>query len=289
MAKARAIVKRRKAVRNIRKITQTMQLIATARFQKCMQRALSGRPYTERITAMMEALAATGTIEHPLLVPNDGVRNSILLLITSNRGLCGAYNSAVLRAGVERYRELKAAGQEVAATVVGKKGIGYLRFIGYTPDVAITDVEDKIAYARVAEMAERYIELYTQRQIASVDVAYTRFISAGVQRVTVARLLPFEPPATTTTRGPRVEFEFSPEPAKLLSRLLPETVKIRLYQYFNEAIVSEQIARMVAMKSATEAAGDMIKFLTSSYNRARQSGITMELLDIIGGAAAIEG
>lgn len=289
MAKARAIVKRRKAVRNIKKITQTMQLIATARFQKCMARAIAGRPYTERITAMIEALSAAGSADHPLLKPNEGVNNSILLVMTSNRGLCGAYNSQVLRGAVDRNRELKSQGRNVTLEMVGKKGLGYMRFLGFGVDSAITDIEDKIAYARVAEMADRFIQLYTEKKIVGVDVVYTRFVSAGVQRATVSRLLPIEPPkADASGAAKRVQFEFSPAPEELLGKLIPEMVKIRLYQFFNDAIVSEQIARMVAMKSATEAAGDMIKFLTSSYNRARQSGITMELLDIIGGASAIE-
>lgn len=291
MAKARAIVKRRKAVRNIRKITQTMQLIATARFQKCLQRAIAGRPYTERMSAMIESLSAAGSADHPLLASNDGVLRGVLLTITSNRGLCGSYNSAVLRQAGEVMREQQAAGRQLSIEVVGKKGLGYLRFLGISAERSITDVEDRIAYARVAEMADRYIAMYTERKISAVDVVYTRFVSAGVQRASRLRLLPIEPPkaADEATARKRIEFEYSPPPQELLGKLIPEMVKIRLYQCFNDSIVSEQVARMVAMKSATEAAGDMIKALTSSYNRARQSGITMELLDIMGGASAIDG
>ncbi|MBK8915715.1 MAG: ATP synthase F1 subunit gamma [Phycisphaerales bacterium] len=292
MAKARAIVKRRKAVRNIKKITQTMQLIATARFQKCLQRAIAGRPYTERMSAMIESLSAAGSADHPLLAANDGVSRGVLLTITSNRGLCGSYNSAVLRQAGEVMREQQAAGRQLSIEVVGKKGLGYLRFLGISAERSITDVEDRIAYARVADMADRYIAMYTERKISAVDVVYTRYVSAGVQRAARLRLLPIEPPKSSDAAAAartRIEFEYSPGPQELLGRLIPEMVKIRLYQCFNDSIVSEQVARMVAMKSATEAAGDMIKSLTSSYNRARQSGITMELLDIMGGASAIDG
>lgn len=290
MAKARAIIKRRKAVANIRKITQTMQLIATARFQKCLQRATAGKPYTNKLTEMIQTLAGVESAEHPLLQPVAGVERSVLLVITSNRGLCGAYNAAVLRAATERRKHLEQQGLTASIEMVGKKGVGYARFLGWSLVERITDVEDKIAYARVATMAERYMQQYTARQIARVDVAYTRFLSIGVQRATVAQLLPIVPPEGDAAKGgARPDFEFSPPPEILLARLIPESVKVRLYQYFNDSIVSEQVARMTAMKSATDAAAEMIKSLGTQYNRARQSQITMELADIVGGANAVEG
>lgn len=293
MANARAITKRRKAVRNIRKITQTMQLIATARFQKCMRRAMASKPYTEKITEMIATLAGRdGEIDHPLLDANEVAKKSILLVLTANRGMCGGYNASVLRGALAFIKKQKAAGIIPSLEVVGKKGISYLRFLGEPAERTIVDVEDHIEYLRVAEMAERYMAAYEAGEIASVDVAYTQFVSVGSQVTTMARLLPIEPPqaeeAGADAGGLAPMFEFIPEPELLLKRLIPETVKIRLYQYFNDAIVSEQVARMVAMKAATDAAGDMIKFLTRQYNRARQSQITMELADIVGGAAAIE-
>lgn len=291
MAKARAIIKRRKAVRNIRKITRTMQLIATARFQKTLQRAMATRPYTTRITEMIETLSEAGTVEHPLLRPNPGITQSILLIITSNRGLCGAYNASVLRTAIEHRRSLAAEGITPELEVVGKKGLAYLRFLGLRVAQSITDVEDRIAYARVAAMAARYIGAYLERRIARVDVAHMRFLSAGVQRPTVARLLPIEAApvgAPSPRTGRRIHFEFSPPPERLLARLIPEMIRIRLFQFFNDAIVSEQVARMVAMKAATDAAGEMIRYLTRKYNRARQTQITMEIAEIVGGAAAVE-
>ncbi|MGE0479161.1 MAG: ATP synthase F1 subunit gamma [Phycisphaerae bacterium] len=305
MAKARQIVKRRKAVRNIRKITQTMQLIATTRFQRCLKRAVATKPYTTKITEMIETLSGAGTVDHPLLRENAAARASVLLTITSNRGLCGAYNASILRHAVEQRKALAARGIDAKMDVVGKKGIAFLKFVRVPVADTITDVEDKIAFARVAALAERYMKLYESGQIARVDVAYTRYVSAGVQRATVAQLLPIvaepseaaSPPAASGLAGAgpiavplpawRAQFEFSPAPEILLARLIPETVKVRLFQFFNDAIVSEQIARMVAMKSATEASTDMIKSLTRLYNRARQSQITLELADIVGGAEAV--
>jgi F-type H+-transporting ATPase subunit gamma len=291
MAKARKIVKRRRAVQNIRKITQTMQLIATARFQKCLQRATASKPYTEKITEMIQTLSGLESVDHPLLRPNEGVTRSILLAMTSNRGLCGAYNASLLRMANEHRKQLIADGLTPSLEMVGKKGISYMRFLKAELSETITNVEDHIAYARVAEMAERYIAAYEAGEIARVDVAYTRFQSVGVQRPAVVQLLPIEPPRVDEEQarpGGRREFEFSPPPDVLLKRLIPETVKIRLYQYFNDAIVSEQVARMVAMKAATDAAGDMIKYLTRQYNRARQSQITLELADIVGGSEAVK-
>ncbi len=290
MAKARAIVKRRKAVQNIRKITQTMQLIATARYQKCLQRATASKPYTEKITEMIQTLSGLESVDHRLLKPNEGVGRGIMLAITANRGLCGAYNAALLRTATEHRRQLAEQDITPSFEIVGKKGISYMRFLGEQLAETITDVEDHIAYARVAEMAERYMTAYEAGEIARVDVIYTRYHSVGVQRPMVAQLLPIEPTreAVEETRRRKPDFEFSPPPKLLLARLIPETVKIRLYQYFNDAILSEQVARMVAMKAATDAAGDMIKHLSSQYNRARQTQITLELLDIVGGSEALK-
>jgi len=289
MAKARAIVKRRKAVLNIRKITQTMQLIATARYQKCLQRATASKPYTEKITEMIAALSGLESVEHPLLQTREQPSRGVLLAITSNRGLCGAYNASLLRTLAEHRKQLADEGITSSVEMVGKKGVSYLRFLGVELAETITDIEDHIEYSRVAEMAERYMRAYIAGEIDRVDVAYTRFHSMGVQRAAVVQLLPIEPPrAEEEPIHGRPDFEFSPPPAVLLKRLIPEMVKVRLYQYFNDAILSEQVARMVAMKAATDSAGDMIKYLTRQYNRARQTQITLELLDIVSGSEALK-
>lgn len=288
MANARQLVKRRKAVRNIRKITQTMQLIATARYQKCLQRATASKPYVDKLTEMIQTLAAMESVAHPLMQANEESKRIILLTATSNRGLCGAYNASVLRASTLKHKALLKEGFDVDMEMIGKKGVNYCRFLQIPLSEIITDIEDKVAYARVADMANRFMELYEAGEVAKVFVAYTRFNSVSSQVPTIAQLLPIEPPKVSEGGGPNVEFEFSPAPDQLLARLIPETVKIRLYQYLNDAIVSEQVARMVAMKAATDAAGDMIKSLSRQYNRARQTQITLELADIVGGANAIE-
>ncbi|GMU24094.1 MAG: ATP synthase gamma chain [Phycisphaerae bacterium] len=291
MAKARAIIKRRKAVQNIRKITRTMQLIATARFQAAYNRAMATKPYTQRITELVEQLSRAGAdLEHPLLRVNTESKRSVLIVITSNRGLCGGYNSALLRAAWEHLRERETAGESVDLHVMGRKGIAYFKFLNRK--MAATDVrfEDKPRFADVDAIANSLIDAYERRQIDSVHVTYTKFVSTATQRVTTMQLLPVERPAPVAGEQTEVgvQYEFTPPAPELLAELLPETVKVRLFQCFTDAAVSEQVARMVAMKSATDAAGDMIRSLTQQYNRARQSQITLELLDIVSGAEAIK-
>lgn len=291
MAKARAIIKRRRAVLNIRKITRTMQLIATARFQAAFSRATRTRPYTERITDLVRQLSrGQGDLSHPLLQVNSQSKRSRLIVITSNRGLCGGYNGGILRLTMDHLRTREQTGESVDLHVVGKKGISYFRFLGRSMVATDTKFEDKPQYAQIEPIATQLMDAYERRELDAVHVAYMRFVSVGVQRPQVMQLLPTEPPPADAQAGAAapVQYEFTPPPAELLGELLPETVKVRLFQCFVDAAVSEQVSRMVAMKAATDAAGDMIRSLTRHYNRARQSQITMELLDIVGGAEAIK-
>jgi F-type H+-transporting ATPase subunit gamma len=292
MAKARAIVKRRKAVRNIRKITRTMQLIATARFNQAHKRATATKPYTEKITEMVGELsgAIAGQVDHPLLRVNKGTGRTALLVITSNRGLCGGYNSRVWAAGLEHLRACEQSGLNVDLHLVGKKAMGYARFRGLPTSSTNTRIEDKPQFGDIEPIARGFIDRYTAGETDSVYIAYMKFISVGRQNPELMQLLPMQQVGQVEEEGSpggEVDYDFMPEPLEILAELLPMTVKTRLYQCFTDAAVSEQLARMVAMKQATDAAEDMIKYLTQKYNRARQSQITTELLDIMGGAEAI--
>jgi len=290
MAKARAIIKRRKAVANIRKITRTMQLIATAQFQAAFNRATRAKPYTERLIEMVEQLwRGQDELDHPLLRVNTESRRSRLVVITSNRGLCGGYNAGLLRAALDHIRIREEAGDTLDLHVTGRKGIGYFNFLRRPMAWTDTRFEDKPQFGDVEHLASEIIETYEQREIDSVHVTYMKFISAGMQRVQTMQLLPIEPPSEVGAGPPAlsVQYDFTPPADVLLGELLPEAVKIRLFQCFIDAAVSEQIARMVAMKSATDAAGDMIRTLGRQYNRARQAQITLELLDIVAGAEAL--
>lgn len=295
MANARILVKRRRSVRNIRKITRTMQLIATARFQATFKRAMATKPYTEKITELVTKLSRpAGEIEHPLLKVNEGAGRTAILILTSNRGLCGAFNANVGRAAVNYIEKREAAGESVDVHMVGKKGTAYFRFLGLTLASSRPSMENRPRFEEVDKIAQGFIGQYERRELDSVHVAYMKFMSTGRQRAEVMRLLPLvqEPLAAEKAAEPEaqheVQYDFSPEPALLLAELLPTSVKVRLFQCFTDAAVSEQVARMVAMKAATEAANDMIKLITRKYNRARQTRITTELLDIVGGAEAIK-
>ncbi len=297
MAKARAIVKRRKTVRNIRKITHTMQLIATARYQQAYNRAMATKPYTQKITELVDQLstAVRGRIDHPLLRVNEGTGRTVLLVISSNRGLCGGYNSNVLHTALEHIDACEEAEKRVDMHVVGKKGIAYFRFLGREMTSTNTAIENRPQFSDVDPIAQGFIDQYTKGEVDAVHVAYMRFISVGRQRPEVLQLLPLQQLGPQASEGEAaaqaatgvVDYDFTPEPEVILGELLPQTVKTRLFQCFIDAAVSEQVARMVAMKAATDAAEDMIKYLTRRYNRARQTQITMELLDIMGGAEAL--
>lgn len=286
MANRRVLVKRRKAVRNIRKITRTMQLIATARFQATFNRAVATRPYSQKLGELVADLArASGNIDHPLMRKNPNASKTALVVISSNRGLCGGYNAGVLRKAVAH---IEAQGKPVDVHMVGKKGVGYFRFLGRPVAERITHLADDVRYAEIEPIANTLMEQFIRGEIGAVYVAYVAFESASRQSPTVMQLLPLAPPPVAGDSAVKsVEYEFSPEPAELLAALLPASVRMRLFQSFIEAGVSEHVARMVAMKAATDAAGDMIKSLTRRYNRARQTHITMELLDIIGGASSL--
>jgi len=296
MANPRQIVKRRKAVTSTRKITRTMQLIATARFQKAFQRATATKPYTEKITELVQKLSAAtaGQIEHPLLRENPEAERDYLLVLTSNRGFCGGYNANVLRAANAFLAERSDRLFEVDC--VGKKGIAYFRFFGRKIARGITEIDDQPRFDQVEPLATELMQRYEDGEFGTINVAYMRFISTGRQVPEIVRLLPLrreeaapggESAAAPAAAETSAMYDFSPPPAALLAKLLPQTVKVRLYQCFTDAAVSEQVARMVAMKAATDAAGDMIKSLSRQYNRARQTQITMELLDIVGGAEAL--
>ncbi len=290
MANRRVLVKRRKAVRNIRKITRTMQLIATARFQAAFNRAVATKPYTEKLAELVADLSrAAGDVDHPLLRTNDGVKQAALVVVTADRGLAGGYNANILRTAIAHLDQGRDSGTETHVHMVGKKGIAYFRFLRRAIGQQTSGIGDKPRFEDVEPIANELIDRFTRGEIASAHVAYMKFFSAGVQRPVVAQILPLKPqtPAEGAPAPKPVEYEFSPDPKQLLDELLPATVRVRLFQAFTDAAVSEQVARMVAMKAATDAAGDMIKSLTREYNRARQTQITMELLDIVGGANAL--
>jgi F-type H+-transporting ATPase subunit gamma len=294
MPNPRELDNRRKSIRNIRKITRTMELIATARFKKAMDRAAAATAYTERITQLVADLTQAGLeVSHPLLEAPETTNKATLLVLTANRGLCGGYNSNILRAGLRRFEEMKGALPEVELEVSGKRGISGFQFRGITPDESFLHFEDKPAFGEVELIANRYLDAYITGSLDRLDVAYMKFESVSRQSVAVETLLPLgsitgdEDESGQSAAGGQSQYEFLPSPESILEEVVPTSFKVKLFKCFLDAAVSEQIARMVAMKSATENAGDLIKSLTQQYNRARQGRITSELMDVIGGAEAV--
>jgi F-type H+-transporting ATPase subunit gamma len=304
MAKARAIVKRRKSVQNIRKITRTMELIATARFKKALDRATEAEAYTRKIAEMVANLGTTTLeVSHPLLEVREPVRRSLLLVLTSNRGLAGGYNGNVVRLATRTLQDNEGQGIDSILEVAGKRGINYMRFRGIPAAATFTHFEDRPQFEEVEVLADRYIGMFIRKEIDRLEVVYTQFVSSSRQVAVHQTLLPMttaqvgeagpsvrqaRPGAPAAAKAERVPYEFLPDPRSILEEIVPVSFKVRLFKCFLDAAVSEQISRMVAMRGATENADDMIKSLTRLYNRARQAQITRELAEIIGGAAALE-
>jgi F-type H+-transporting ATPase subunit gamma len=292
MAKARALDRRRKSVKNIRKITRTMELIATARFKKAMDRSVAARDYTKQLAKILENIASVGAdVSHPLLERRPTQRTAVLVL-TGNRGLCGGYNSNIVRQSVALLGQWKSEQVPAHVTVSGKRGISALKFRGIDIAERYTTFEDKPEFAAVAPIGRAYLDAYAAGEIDRLDVVYTKFHSIAKQEAITETLLPLAPPEAATV-GPKAnlasdEYEFYPSAGSILEEILPASFLSRLFKCFLDAAVSEQVARMVAMKAATENAGGLIKSLSRQYNRARQSQITGEIMEILGGVEALK-
>jgi F-type H+-transporting ATPase subunit gamma len=293
MAKTRALVKRRQAVQNIRKITRTMELIATTRFKKAMDRASQAAAYTRKIAELAADLSANaGDLKHPLLQTRETVKNSLLLVLTSNRGLCGGYNASILREAIARVRQIRQDNVTLHVELSGRRAILYFRYQNIPAEQTYTQFEDKPGFDEVEPIANRYIADYIAGRLDRVEVAYMKFYNAARQKPIVETLLPLSgvSPAegAAAQTGPKVEYEFLPDAQGIMEEILPVSFKVRLFKCFLDAAVSEQIARRVAMKAATENAEEMIKTLTRQYNRARQAQITKEIAEVIGGVEALK-
>ena len=308
MANARALDKRRKSIRNIKKITRTMELIATARFKKAMDRASAATDYTQRITGVVSDLAKAGLeVSHPLLEAREATNTCTVLTLSANRGLCGGYNGNVIRASLSRRKEAGEEFDAVRSEVVGKRGNSGFRFRGVPVDESFVDdegvswIEDDPEFATIDKIADRYLREFASGELDRLDVAYTKFISSSRQEAVVETLLPLGELEGVDASGDGVSddhvygdqgasvYEFLPDAKSILDEVVPTSFKVKLFKCFLDAAVSEHISRMVAMKNATENANEMIKDLSRTYNRARQSQITGEIMEVIGGVEALEG
>ena len=291
MANPRELDNRRKSIRNIRKITRTMELIATARFKKAMDRASAATAYTDRITQLVADLTKSGLeVSHPLLEQRDETHRATLLVLTANRGLCGGFNGNLIRDGLAQWKELTSEVPECRLEIAGKRGIGGFKFRGHEAAQQYTHFEDKPSFDEVDVIANRFLDEYSTGHLDRLDVVYTKFESISRQHAVVETFLPLGSlgEEVTTGGGGETQYEFLPSPESILEEVVPTSFKVKLFKCFLDSAVSEQIARMVAMKGATENAGDLIQRLSMQYNRARQGRITSELMDLIGGVEALK-
>jgi F-type H+-transporting ATPase subunit gamma len=286
MANLRQIRRRIRSVENTAKITRAMEMIAASKMRKAQQRVLAGRPYAEKMRDVLADLAAQPRgrgFEAPLLEMRD-VESICMVHITPDGGLCGGLNATINRSGGQFILDADAP---VSVITVGKMGRDFMVRYGRDVKAVFTDIGDKPSVEDVLPIAHLVIQDYEARQIDRVYLSYSRFVNTAVQRPVVEQLLPVEPAPLDPEQA--VGYIYEPSTKEVLNALLPRYVEMEMYHALLEAAASEQSARMVAMHNATDNAHDMLDDLTLLKNKVRQAAITTELLDIVGGAAALEG
>jgi F-type H+-transporting ATPase subunit gamma len=298
MANLKAIRKRISTVKNTRKITRAMKLVAAARLRKAQENIQALRPYALQTIDIISSLAARasegdGGAPHPLLERREPKR-VMLVVITSDRGLAGAFNSGVSKASFKHYQQLVAEGKTVIVAAVGRKGSDYFRRRSVKVEHSLGHVFSALSYEKAREIGEQIIGEYTEENLDAVYLCYNEFKSAITQKVVLERILPIEPKVVTAGEGSNhahsmQDYLYEPDQKTLLRTLLPLYVNVEVYRALLESVASEHGARMTAMDNATNNAADMIQALTLQANRARQAAITTELMEIIGGAEALKG
>ncbi len=295
MASVQDINRRIRSIRNTRKITKAMELVASARLRRAQARIEAMRPYADRMLELTAGVARASTSVRgiPLLQRRE-VRTVAILPLTGDRGLAGAFNGQILRRAFALERKLRAEGLDVRWLVAGKKGRSSLTFRRYDVVQAWTGFSDRPAYADAQAIAHRLTELYTNGDVDRVVVVYNSFVSPLVQRVTEQEVLPVaedllrrDEEAERADAALRGDFIYEPEPEQILARLVPVYLDTELYRALLESAASEQGARMTAMRNASKNAGELIDRLTLEMNRARQAEITQEILEVVAGADAL--
>ena len=293
MAGLKDIKKKITSISNTRKITRTMEMVAAAKSKQTIDRVEASTPYSSKLTELLNSLTGGQNVDHFLVREKEKVQKSALLVVTANRGLCGGYNTNVANLAEKWVRAEQAEGREAHVLMVGKKGISRFRFRKVEVAEKRTDIEDKPSFSQAAEIADGFIESFRKGEVDRVMVAVTRYHSAVVQQADLFQLLPIVPPETGgdddgEATQQNTDFIFEPDPARILEDLLPFSVKHTLYRLLLEAAAGEQVARRVAMKLATDNAGELTRFYTGKYNRERQASITQQIMEIVGGAEALD-
>jgi F-type H+-transporting ATPase subunit gamma len=292
MAKSRQLKGRIRSVQNTRKITKTMELVATSKLKRAQDRVVAARPYADALRQVISDLITAELAERfPLLrrpapIAKGGPRRAALILLTSNRGLAGGFNSNLIKEARRRIEQLEGEGYEVELIGIGKKGIGYFRYLGRRFAAERVDIGDRPTADHAAEIVEPLIRAYSAGELASVDLVQARFISALQTPPATIRILPVEAPAAAAAAR---DYILAPSADAILEQLLPLYVRNAVYRGLVETAAAEHGARRTAMKNATDNAGEILELLKRTYNRQRQAQITQEIAEIVGGAAALQG
>jgi len=293
MAKARELKRRIRSVQNTKKITKTMELVSTSKLKRAQDRVVGARPYAQALADVIGQLYSPDLAERfPLLRQpghtgrGAGVRRSAVVLITSNRGLCGAFNANLIREARRRLEELEAQDAHTELHLVGKKGVSYFKFTKRELASQRIDIGDRPTLDHAAELAKPLMERFSKGDLDAVDVVFAKFNSAVSTPPTTLRILPVAPP---TSKQTSLNYILKPSAEEILRELLPLYVQNQMYRALVETAAAEHGARRTAMKNATDAGSDMLNILQRTFNRARQAQITQELAEIVGGAEALKG
>ena len=294
MAKGRQLKGRIRSVQNTRKITRTMELVSTSKLKRAQDRVIAARPYAQALRQVLADLVTPDLADSfPLLrtpapPSKGGPTRAAVILVTSNRGLAGAFNSNLIKEARRRVEALEAEGYTVDLYGVGKKGIGFFRYLGRKWAVERQDIGDKPTVEHAAEIAQPLIEAYAAGELASVDLVQAQYISPLQTPPAAVRILPVERPASDPD-APMHDYILAPSAGAILEQLLPLYVRNTVYRGLVETAAAEHGARRTAMKNATDNAGEILEVLKRTYNRQRQAAITQEIAEIVGGAAALQG
>ena len=295
MAKAsKALRGRMRSVQNTRKITRTMELVSTSKLKRAQDRVVAARPYAAALAEVIADLVTPELAERfPLLrrpAPPEkgGPRRAAVLLVTSNRGLCGGFNSNLIKEARKRIEALEGRGYQVELHLVGRKGIGFFKYIGRAITTQRQDIGDKPTAQHASELVAGLIEEYSAGRLASVDVVCAKFVSPITTPPTTLGVLPVSTPAVKPG-GLKADYILKPGADEILAELLPLYVRNQVYRGLVETAAAEHGARRTAMKNATDNAGEIFELLKRTYNRQRQAAITQEIAELVGGAAALEG
>ncbi len=287
MAKGRELKGRIKSVENTKKITRTLEMVATSKLKRAQDRAVAARPYANALAEVMGALYAPELAEQfPLLRQPKKVTTAAVILLTSNRGLCGAFNSNIIKDARNLIKQLEGEGSAVELHAIGRKGIGYFKYLNRPMATQRTDLGDKPTAADAASIVDDVMARFASGKLDAVYVVYAKFNSVVSTPAHHERILPVAAPER---KGAARDFILSPGPEEILSELLPLAVRNAIYRALIETAAGFQAAQRAAMKNATDNASDMLTNLRRTYNRARQAQITQEIAEIVGGAAALSG